>query len=1210
MKKLLANSKGPNPLPDGPYDAQATEPRILKDWLEKQLYKPETARKLLYKQGRADRLTDHEQRFTLINPPPNAYARPHMGNISGYAYQDVFARRARMQGQVALMIPGKDHAAQQAEIIYTRDVLGPLGKDRDDFNREDFYNQAYEYFTGIASEAQQDEKRIGLSSDFDRDLFTLDPRIASSVYRTFAQLWRDRMVYKGVRIVNWSPGLQSAVADIDTERQTVKSTMHYLKYALPQVDQDVLAAREDFKTGIHEAEVVEITKLEKPELKKLAKKSGAILTKLRLPERDNAELTCWLLSSNISKGLSKDSPKIHTGDLPENLVAGTTLSLNFIGLVIPLTGEVELIGTIQPEQSETTVESSDQIGDPEVKITTELDEPNLSKEAEEFIFKAANARQGSAFIRLFEEDDSTPHNDYARGFIVGTVRPETMFGDTAIVVHPEDDRFSELVGQNLDFVGLNGPVKLRIIADNSIDREFGTGAMKLTPAHAPGDYEIYLRHNNSVAAQSSSSGENDNSDETQKIGYLNVIGKDSRLNELAGKASGLHAEEEREQVVTLLQNAGLIVFSEPAESNITICERTKTTIQPMMSSQWFVDTDALKQPALEAVRAGKVTIHPDYMTKKLESWLENLRDWPISRSIWWGYRIPVWYRGELREYTDTHGQVAVEIGGTKVESMEQAIADGLMKLDLGEGFAPILVPGRHGLAAHTGFAKLKEQYPWAQIVDLPNRENPGGKDYAKALSQLDLDENSVIVTHSRGNAGVLDYLVESKIKIKALIMIASANHLSKIKVQHEELGFWQKLPDYSQLADQIKQISVIYSDDDEYYSRENFEEFIDKHLPKGTAAYLEQGKKHFYGINYNHGSENLEQILASLASDFIAEQKTPEEQGFTHQDEDVFDTWFSSGQWPYATLEATGLMEHYPTQVMETGFDILELWVSRMLMLGIYTQGRVPFEDVYLHGLIKAEDGQKMSKSKGNIVYAQEIIDEHGADTLRLFYIVGNRAGSSYRVDRRKIKGYRNFLNKLWNASRFVISNMAEEVEGVEGIEGGNQNPQEEVSAKFQSVASDYESTVNTQTDLAEYRQVAKAELVKKLGDDPDQIDKMMLVSLKNLVESVNYHYDNFRPGLAAEEIIQHCWHVFADIYIEQVKGRLFLKDRDGNEINRSEAEQDSRNQALAHLQFALQTYLKLLHPLTPFITEEIWQHLPEESRESESIMYSVWPQA
>ncbi len=789
-------------LPQGPYNPLETEPRILDFWLDNKFYKPEYSPAEKRVQTTEEMKADKREAFAIINPPPNAYARPHLGNVSGYAYQDVFGRYARMHNKKTLLFPGKDHAAQEAETIFLRDVLKPQGKTKADFTREEFYNACYEYFTGIMKIARADEQRIGLSADFDRDLFTLDPRVHTTVMSTFLKLYGDNMVYKDVRIVNWSPGMQSVVADIDTERLERQAELTYIKYP------------------------------------------------------------------------------------------------------------------------------------------------------------------------LLAEDNKTQTGEFVT---VATTRPETMLGDTAVVVDPTDDRYLKLIGRFVE-LPLTGR-QIPIIANGRVDKEFGTGAVKLTPAHSTDDYIMMQEWNYRKDFEHMPAEVIKAREAVGEISYLNVIWKDSKMVGPVGKYKGLKTNEARTQIVDDLKTQDLVEKSEPITQNVVICSRTKTIIEPIMSSQWFLDVDKLKQPALEAVKAGEVRIHPENMGKKLEFWLENLRDWPISRSIWWGYRIPVWYKGEIAEITDEEGHIRQTIGGQEVQDIQTAMDMGLVKVQL---------------------------------------ETPG--------------------------AG------------------------------------WE-------------------------------------------------------------------------------------------QDPDVLDTWFSSGQWPVATLTAENLMDtFYPTSVMETGFDILEFWVSRMIMLGLYITGELPFRDVYLHGIINAPDGHKMSKSKGNVINMDDIVNKNGADTLRLFYIVGNKAGANYRIDYEKIEGYRRFLNKMWNASKFVMMNL----EGVDSERAANIS----------------------------------------LDDLKLESNKKVIQHIQELSANTTRLIDGFNIGVAAQELLNEFWHTFCDIHIEEAKVHVYTqKDKETKAII-SEPDPEEKAETQAVLLYALRRYLKLFHPFIPFITEDLWRYLPRQEADRESLMYCDWESA
>lgn len=752
-------------LPEGPYDPITNEEEILAFWKKGRFNKPEYhPEKGLQK----DLAKDNREPFCIICPPPNANARPHLGNLSGYSYQDLMGRFNRMRGKKTLLMPGKDHAGIQSEVVFERDVLSKKGITKIDLGRDEFYKQCYDFCIECSKVARADEERVGLSADFDRDIFTLDPNIVEIILGTFIELYKDKQVYKGIRITNWCPKCQTALADVDCERQARKSKFIYIKYP-------------------------------------------------------------------------------------------------------------------------------------------------LGKDARSCV------------------SESTKH------IVIATTRPETMLADTAVAVNPKDKRYKDLIGKTVILPLVDREIP--IITDLQVDMELGTGALKITPAHAPEDYDIMLRWNTE--------------NPKKKVDYINVIWKDSKLYGPIGKYLRMTIEEAREAVMDDLMSKGLIKKLEDIEQNVSICERCKSVIEPIMSSQWYVKVDKIKKEAIGAARKGKIKIHPKHMEKRYFQWLENLRDWPVSRSLWWGYRIPAWYKGKRQEYVDNNGKIVEKIDGRKFDS----------------------------------------------------------------------------------------------------------SNSNQLKIQIKSPG-------------------------------------------KGWI-----------------------------------------------QDEDVFDTWFSSGQWPYATLTKENLMKYfYPTDVMETMYDILEWWVSRMIMLGIYRTGQIPFRHVYLHGMLLAPDGQKMSKSKGNIITMDDIVNKYGADTLRLFYYVSGRAGGAYRVDWERMKFNRNFLNKIWNASKFVLSNLK---------------------------------------DKNIYKlKTSDLKLRKK--------DKDMLWHLNNVAKKVTKNIEKFKFNLAIEGIFESFWHRFCDQYIEYSKEPLH-------------SDRESDTSVRWTLWKCLKTYIELMHPFIPFITEKIWQEIPKDKKEGKTIMYAKW---
>ncbi len=481
---------------------------------------------------------------------------------------------------------------------------------------------------------------------------------------------------------------------------------------------------------------------------------------------------------------------------------------------------------------------------------------------------------------------------------LATTRPETMLGDTAVAVHPDDERYKDLIGKNAILPIVNKEIP--IIADSYVDREFGTGVVKITPAHDPNDFEVGVRHN---------------------LPRINVMNDDGTMNENAGKYQGLDRYEARKQIVKQLEDEGLLVKIENITHAVGVHERCGTVVEPLIKKQWFVKMDELAKPAIECFEKGELRFIPDRFGKIYLHWLNNIHDWCISRQLWWGHRIPAYYCDEC-------GEVVVS----------------------------------------------------------------------------------------------------------------------------------KTMPDK---------------------------------CPKcGCTSFK--------------------------------------------QDEDTLDTWFSSALWPFSTLgwpQKTEELEHfYPTSTMVTGYDIIFFWVIRMVFSGMEQMGEVPFKDVYIHGLIRDELGRKFSKSLGNGIDPLEVIEKYGADPLRLMLITGNTAGNDMRFFYERLENSRNFLNKLWNASRFILMNLDEE-----------------------------ESNSLIMLTPA---------------------DKWIISKVNTLAKEVQENLENYDLGLAASKIQDFLWDEYCDWYIEMVKPRLYNKD------------DKTRKAALWTLKEVLINALKLLHPFMPFITEELFTNL------------------
>ncbi|MBR0172300.1 MAG: valine--tRNA ligase, partial [Lachnospiraceae bacterium] len=507
-----------------------------------------------------------------------------------------------------------------------------------------------------------------------------------------------------------------------------------------------------------------------------------------------------------------------------------------------------------------------------------------------------------------------------------TTRPETMLGDTAVAVHPDDDRYKDIVGLSVrvPFVDRDIPV----IADEYVDMEFGTGVVKITPAHDPNDFEVGKRHG---------------------LPEINVMHDDGSINENGARFSGMTAKDARKQIVKELEDMGLLVRIEDYKHNVGVHERCGTTVEPLIKKQWFVKMDELIKPAAEAVKKGEIRLIPKRMESMYFNWTDNIRDWCISRQLWWGHRIPAWECADCGEMTvaRTAPDACPKCGGT---------------------------------------------------------------------------------------------------------------HLT--------------------------------------------------------------------------------------------------------QDPDVLDTWFSSALWPFETLgwpvDTTDLKYFFPTDVLVTGYDIIFFWVIRMIFSSYEQMGTHPFHTVLFHGLIRDSQGRKMSKSLGNGIDPLEVIEQYGADALRLTIITGNSPGNDMRFYYERVENSRNFANKVWNASRFIMMNLED---------GG-------------------ESFLHT--------------------GQPDTLlpeDKWILARLNRTITDATENMERYELGLAVQKVYDFIWDEFCDWYIEMVKPRIRPEQGDGV----------SRDAALWTLQTVLLNALKLLHPYMPFITEEIYQTLTDgntSGEAKESVMISPWPKA
>ena len=503
-----------------------------------------------------------------------------------------------------------------------------------------------------------------------------------------------------------------------------------------------------------------------------------------------------------------------------------------------------------------------------------------------------------------------------RYVIVATTRPETMLGDSGVAVNPNDERYQDLIGKKCILPLMNREIP--IVADEYVDLEFGTGCVKMTPAHDPNDFEVGLRHN---------------------LEMIRVLDDNGKVNEQGGQYCGLDRYEARKAILADLEAQGLLERIEDHQHNVGTCYRCGNDVEPIVSAQWFVSMKTLAEEAIRSVNDGETKFVPERFTKNYMNWMNNIRDWCISRQLWWGHQIPVWYCAECGH-----------------------------------------------------------------------------------------------MTCSREDAVVCEKC----------------------------------------------------------------------------------------------GSTNIE------------------------RDPDVLDTWFSSALWPFETLgwpneEAEDLKKYYPTSVLVTGYDIITFWVSRMIVSGLEHMGQAPFHTVLIHGLVRDNQGRKMSKSLGNGIDPLEMIDKYGCDALRMNMVTGNSPGNDMRFYVERCEAMRNFANKLWNASRYVMMNLGEDAK--------NALPALE-----------------------------KLEIA----------DKWVLSKLNTLIAEVTENMEKYELGVAIQKIYDFVWDIYCDWYIEMTKARLFSDDA------------DRKQTAIQVLVYVLEQVLRLLHPFMPFITEEIWQSIPHEG---EALIIAQWPE-
>ncbi|SNR74754.1 valine--tRNA ligase [Desulfurobacterium atlanticum] len=706
------------------YNPALFEDKWYSYWLEKKYFHADEKKVL----------KGEKEKFSVVLPPPNVTGVLHIGHALNSTLQDIVCRWKRMKGYEVCWIPGTDHAGIATQWVVEKQ-LAQEGLTRHDIGRENFLKRVWEWKESCGGRIINQLKKLGTSCDWDRERFTMDEGFSKAVRKAFVELYKEGLIYRGKRLINWCPRCHTALSDLEVEHEEEKGYLWYIKY--------------------------------------------------------------------------------------------------------PVVGEKD------------------------------------------------------------------------RYIVVATTRPETMLGDVAVAVNPEDERYKDLIGKKLLLPIVNREIP--VIADEYVDMDFGTGAVKITPAHDFNDFEIGNRHN---------------------LTPIQIMDDWAKITVEPFK--GMDRYEAREAIVKMLKDEGLLEKVEEHTHAVGHCYRCKTVVEPYLSDQWFVKTKPLAEKAIESVKTGEIKFIPKQWENTFFDWMYNIRDWCISRQIWWGHRIPVWYCNDCGHLTVTE-------------------------------------------------------------------ETP-----------------------------------------------------------------------------------------------EKCEKCASKNIV---------------------------------------------------QDEDVLDTWFSSALWPFGTLgwpeETDDLKAFYPTDLLVTGFDIIFFWVSRMMMMGYHFMKEKPFSDVYVHALVRDEKGQKMSKTKGNVIDPLDMIQKYGADTLRFTLSSLAAQGRDIRLSEKIIEGYRHFANKIWNIARFILT----ATEGID-IEGE-----------------------------------------RKLAPE----DRWILSKLSETAKAVDKELTNYRFNDASKALYQFIWGEFADWYIEFSKNRIYK----GTEIEKRTA---------AYILFTiLRDSLKLLHPFMPFISEEIYQKLP--NKDAESIVIAPWPE-
>ncbi|OGG41049.1 hypothetical protein A2118_00590 [Candidatus Kaiserbacteria bacterium GWA2_50_9] len=1026
-----------------PYNPNENEREILKLWDESGLANPDVC----IEKGVT---ASDAPPYSIVLPPPNVTGTLHMGHAAMLAIQDILIRYHRMRGDRTLWLPGTDHAAIATQSVVEKDLTKSEKKSRHDLGREEFLKRVEKFAKESHDRIVSQIRAMGASVDWSREAYTLDEKRNLAVRTAFQKMYDAGLIYRGKRIVNWDPAMQTTVSDDEIEYVTQKDPFYYFQYG---------------------------------------------------------------------------------------------------------------------------------------------------------------------------------------PFVIGTVRPETKFGDKYVVMHPTDERYKKYQhGEQLELEWINGPIVATVIKDEAADMETGSGVMTITPAHSGIDFEIAQRHNLDIEP---------------------VINERGILLPIAGEFEGQHIKKARPLIIEKLKAKGLVVkIDESYEHNVATNSRGGGIIEPQIKEQWFVAVNkkfamphsqipsissgsetTLKEIMRKAVESGAIKIVPERFERVYHNWIDNLRDWCISRQIWYGHRIPVWYclsckqvvvNAEVKSkwFIVRHGETELNVKkvyplddndtlNEKGRAQVGAAAQKLKSQDIGliissdyarcaetariigkvtgaeVVFDPSLRERQLGDSAGLPFDESKRRFgSWLQSYD----NLPGNIETSQALEErlsetfkkhkgVNAHRNVVIVSHGSAIRMLIKNIRRLSFEeTKTRPMFGNAEIFSLDIVQSpcsncgsdlfeqdpDTLDTWfsSGLWTFSTLgwpenrmgfaADIVPQ--VLNNKRKTYRIRDHELEVgdvvaLENSYTKDIFGYgtiTDVTKTSIKNIDLNdaaHGTtyETIDDLIAAFERHHPDREITPE------STVRIYTYTFSESR------PKTDLDLYHPTDILETGYDILFFWVARMILMTGFLLGTIPFRNVYLHGLVRDAQGRKMSKSLGNVLDPLVMTEKYGADAARLSLIIGAAPGNDVKLSEDRVRGYKHFANKLWNISRFVLENA--------------------------------ELTRNN------------AELTQK--------DKELVAEAREIAKKVSDYIDSFRLDLAADAIYHFVWHRFADEILEESKSILKGSDPIAAE---------SRRYTLYAI---LDTSLRVLHPFMPFVTEAIWRELPkpasaegyvEAKKDSELLMVAKWP--